>query len=79
MTKNRPETGEEWMARVDQRQALAERRGRAKRAAPRVANAETPRPAVADVRTGTPIFDVALGKPIWSNGTAWVDALGNPV
>lgn len=30
-------------------------------------------------RTGQGIFDTDLGKPIWSNGTDWVDATGTVV
>lgn len=33
----------------------------------------------ADPVTGVPFFDTTLGKPIWWNGTAWVDATGTPV
>ena len=28
---------------------------------------------------GTPYFDTSLGKPIWWNGSAWVDATGTTV
>ena len=28
---------------------------------------------------GFQYFDTTLGKPIWHNGTGWVDALGNAV
>jgi len=27
----------------------------------------------------TPYFDIELGKPIWFNGTEWVDATGTAV
>lgn len=30
-------------------------------------------------RPGARIFDIGLGKPLWSNGTAWVDATGTAV
>lgn len=30
-------------------------------------------------RAGARVFDLGLGKPIWSNGTVWVDATGTPV
>lgn len=32
-----------------------------------------------DMATGTSIYDTTLGKPIWWNGTAWVDATGATV
>lgn len=35
------------------------------------------RPTVSVV--GTQIFDTTIGKPIWWNGTAWVDAAGTTV
>lgn len=34
------------------------------------------RPAATSVAAGTPIFDLTLKKPLWSTGTAWVDATG---
>ena len=34
------------------------------------------RPAAATVGSGASVFDTTLGKPIWSNGSAWVDASG---
>jgi hypothetical protein len=34
------------------------------------------RPAAAIARAGAMVFDTTLGKPIWSNGTNWVDATG---
>jgi hypothetical protein len=34
------------------------------------------RPAASNSGAGACIFDTTLGKPIWSNGTAWVDATG---
>ncbi len=37
------------------------------------------RPAANSVKLGTSIFDSTLNKPIWSNGTQWVDAIGNVV
>lgn len=36
------------------------------------------RPAFADVEVGTEFFDTTLGKPVWSDGTAWVDSTGTP-
>jgi hypothetical protein len=36
------------------------------------------RPDFADVEVGTEIFDTTLGKPVWSDGTAWVDSTGTP-
>lgn len=35
------------------------------------------RPTIVSV--GFRYFDTTLGKPIWHNGTGWVDALGNAV
>lgn len=35
------------------------------------------RPAFNNIRTGFQYFDTTLGKPIWYNGTEWVDATGN--
>lgn len=29
-------------------------------------------------RTGAMIYDYTIKKPLWHNGTSWVDALGNP-
>lgn len=29
--------------------------------------------------TGQTYFDTTLGKPVWFNGTVWVDATGTPV
>jgi hypothetical protein len=37
------------------------------------------RPSAASVGAGGHIFDVSIGKPIWSNGTAWIDSTGAPV
>jgi hypothetical protein len=37
------------------------------------------RPSVAQCPAGTPWFDTTLGIPIWSNGTAWVNAAGATV
>ena len=37
------------------------------------------RPAAADVRAGFSIYDTTIGKPIFSTGTAWVDATGAQV
>jgi hypothetical protein len=39
----------------------------------------TNRPSAVTVGAGGHIFDKTLGKPIWSNGTAWVDASGATV
>ena len=36
--------------------------------------ADRPDPAAAGV--GASIFDTTLGRPVWSTGTAWVDASG---
>jgi hypothetical protein len=38
----------------------------------------TPRPAPASVRRGTMIYDAALRKPLWFDGTRWCDATGAP-
>ena len=35
------------------------------------------RPSFDNIRTGFQYFDITLGKPIWYNGTEWVDATGN--
>jgi hypothetical protein len=37
------------------------------------------RPSAATVGAGARIWDSDLGKPIWSNGSAWVDATGTVV
>lgn len=37
------------------------------------------RPAASDVEPGTVFYDQTLGKPIWSNGSAWKDAAGTTV
>lgn len=37
------------------------------------------RPAAATVGSGASFFDETLGKPIWSTGSAWVDATGATV
>lgn len=37
------------------------------------------RPSAATVGKGSSIFDSTLNKPIWSNGTIWVDAAGSAV
>ncbi|WP_417459238.1 hypothetical protein [Kordiimonas sp.] len=34
------------------------------------------RPSAATVGAGATMFDTTLGKPIWSDGSQWVDALG---
>lgn len=36
----------------------------------------TNRPRGADLRTGRRYFDTTIGKPIWFNGTIWVDSTG---
>jgi hypothetical protein len=36
-------------------------------------------PAAASVKVGTMIFHTELNKPLWSNGTNWVDAAGNSI
>ena len=36
------------------------------------------RPDVDDVEVGAEIFDTTLGKPVWSDGTDWVDSTGTP-
>lgn len=41
------------------------------------ATASRPTPSTAGI--GTSIFDTTLGKPVWSNGTSWVDANGTVV
>jgi hypothetical protein len=37
------------------------------------------RPAATAVAVGTRYYDTTLGKPVWSNGTAWRDAAGTAV
>jgi hypothetical protein len=37
------------------------------------------RPSASAVGTGEPYWDTTLGKPIWSTGSAWVDATGASV
>ena len=37
------------------------------------------RPSAVAVGAGAQWFDTNLRQPIWSNGTAWVDANGNPI
>lgn len=37
------------------------------------------RPAANTAGAGFYYYDTTLGKPIWSNGTAWTDAAGTPV
>jgi hypothetical protein len=39
----------------------------------------TGRPSASSVPAGTQIYDSTLGKPIWSNGSAWHDATGASV
>lgn len=36
-------------------------------------------PAATSVPAGTHVYDTTLGKPVWSNGTAWTDATGTPI
>lgn len=38
-----------------------------------------PDPSAAGVGVGAMIFDTTLGRPVWSTGSAWVDATGAPV
>ena len=37
------------------------------------------RPSASDINTGYMYFDTSKGKPIWWNGVAWVDAMGNGI
>jgi hypothetical protein len=37
------------------------------------------RPTAASAGAGAMIYDITLGKPIWSNGTVWKDAAGTTV
>jgi hypothetical protein len=39
----------------------------------------TARPPAAAVGPGALFYDTTLRRPVWSNGTAWTDALGSPV
>lgn len=41
--------------------------------------ATSARPAATSVPPGTQIYDVTVGKPIWSDGTVWHDAAGTTV
>lgn len=41
--------------------------------------ATSARPSAATSGVGAMIFDSTLGRPIWSNGTNWVDATGTSV
>lgn len=43
------------------------------------AYATTGRPSAATVGAGAMIFDTTLNRPVWSNGTGWVDAAGATV
>lgn len=36
-------------------------------------------PSASSVAAGTMIFHKDLNKPLWSSGSGWVDALGNPI
>jgi hypothetical protein len=38
--------------------------------------ASADRPSAATAGAGSHIFDTSLGKPIWSNGSNWVDSTG---
>ena len=31
------------------------------------------------IKIGSRFFDTTIGKPIWYNGTGWIDAVGNSV
>lgn len=79
MTGTRPETERDWKKVVNKRLGLLERRGRGTGGSRPVAVPTSGRPLVADVLTGTEIFDTTLGRPLWSNGSTWVDAMGNAV
>jgi hypothetical protein len=37
------------------------------------------RPYLTSLQAGATVIDTTLGKPIWWNGTKWVDATGNAV
>lgn len=39
----------------------------------------TNRPNAGSVPAGSHIYDTTLGKPLWSNGSAWHDAVGTAV
>lgn len=78
MSKPRPETELEWRKDLLGRIARLERRGRGSPPRP-IAVPTTERPALADVSTGTQVFDTTLHRPIWADGTRWVDAAGNPI
>ncbi|MFU8945406.1 hypothetical protein ACLRGF_01600 [Mycetocola zhadangensis] len=41
-----------------------------------ITKSESQRPNPQQVPAGTQLFDLTLGKPIWSNGKMWVDASG---
>jgi hypothetical protein len=53
-------------------------KARVGRRVPPLSGATTARPDPATVWVGLQFFDTTLGKPVWSNGTAWVDATGAP-
>jgi hypothetical protein len=36
-------------------------------------------PSASSVPAGTHVYDITLGKPVWSNGSFWVDATGTPL
>lgn len=77
MAKPRPEGASSYLARLEQRITVLERRRKRAPAPPPPTYAI--RPAATDFRVGEWIFDSTAGRPLWSNGTAWVDAAGNPV
>lgn len=39
----------------------------------------TPRPTLPSIAKGLSVYDITISKPIWWNGSAWVDATGTPV
>jgi hypothetical protein len=59
--------------------ALRPRYIRAATAVQTGSGATTARPAAGTAGAGAMFFDTTLGKPIWSTGTAWVDATGAAV
>ena len=44
-----------------------------------LASPTSSRPQASSVPAGSHIYDLTLGKPIWSNGTEWTDAAGTVV
>lgn len=77
MAKPRPDGVASYLTRLEGRIAVLERRR--KRAPKPPPPTYAVRPAAADFGVGDWIFDSTVGRPLWSNGTAWVDATGNPV